>query len=134
MQMNYSRHLMDSDLPPSQRRKLATEDFQKKQQAATSYAQSLNRQNRIADKQEADKKAEALALLQSGDLPSCDVIYYVAMSEGLSLEEYQRVKDEEFIRARDQLSRQYQRKAHQEVTERFEQDEQALIKKYSKEQ
>ncbi|MBY8160657.1 hypothetical protein KW508_21970 [Vibrio fluvialis] len=122
------------DLPPSQRRKLATEDFQKKQQAATNYAQSLNRQNRIAEKQEADKKAEALAILQSGTLQSCDVIFYVAQSMGLSLEQYQRVKDEEFIRARDQLSRQYQRKAHQEVTERFEQEEQALIQKYSKEQ
>lgn len=134
MQMNYGRHLMDSDLPPSQRRKLATEDFQKKQQAATSYSQALNRQNRIAEQQEVDKKAKALALLQSGDLPACDVIYYVARSIGLSLEQYQRMKDEEFIRARDQLSRQYQRKAHQEVTERFFQEEQALIQKYSKEQ
>lgn len=122
------------DLPPSQRRKLATEDFQKKQQAATAYAQSLNRQNRIADKQEADKKAEALALLQAGTLQSCDVIYYVAQSIGLTLEEYQRVKDEEFNRAYDQLSRQYQGKAYKEVTERFEQEEQALIQKYSKEQ
>ncbi|MBY7974600.1 hypothetical protein KW462_12040 [Vibrio fluvialis] len=124
----------DRDLPPSQRRKHVQEDFQKKQQAANSYAQSVNRQNRLAEKQERDKKTEALAILQSGTLQSCDVIFYVAQSMGLSLEQYQRVKDEEFIRARDQLSRQYQRKAHQEVTERFEQEEQALIQKYSKEQ
>ncbi|MCG6368731.1 hypothetical protein [Vibrio fluvialis] len=134
MQTNYNRMLSDRDLPPSKRRQQVHNDIKQRQELASSYAQSLNRQNRIAEKQEKDKKSEALALLQSGDLPACDVIYYIAQSMGLSIEEYQEIKEEEFIRARDQLSRQYQRIAYKEVTARFEAEEQALIKKYSKEQ
>ncbi len=120
----------DSNLPPSQRRKLNKDDFEKRQKLATSYAQSINKQNAQSINKEQKGREEALALLTEG-VPSEDVLYYVAKSQGKTLSEYQRERDHQFQLDVERKKREYASKAHREVLQRYENEELRLIQSYA---
>lgn len=127
-----TQRMFGSDLPPSQRRKAVREDIEARQARARSLADAQNRANRIAEKQADTCKEEALNILSGGCDPM-DVEYYVAISLGFeSLEDYQRDRDHQFNLAVEREQRKAMAEAFKRVEQRFEDERQALINKYSK--
>lgn len=122
----------DSNLPPSKRKQLAREDYMQRQARATSQANAYNKQQKIASKKSQDEIDNALSVLAEGNVNPEDVLFYVAASEGMSLDEYNSQKDHEFNLELAKKQREYSAKAFREVTAQFSDAEQELIDKYSK--
>ncbi|QUF70041.1 hypothetical protein [Vibrio fluvialis] len=122
---------MEGDLPPSKRRQAVREDIETRQAQARSVAESLNRANRIAEKQAEKQREEAKALLESRTLPAEDILFYLALSQGLTLEEYAAKRDDDFHRELEIAKRRAATKVHQQLLAKYEAEEEKLIAAYT---
>ncbi|EKO3440238.1 hypothetical protein NTE19_004136 [Vibrio fluvialis] len=127
----YTTQQMEGNLPPSQRRKQIRDDIEARQKRARSYGESLNRANRIAERSASKKQEEALALLESRTLPAEDILFYVAASQGLTLEEYEAKRNDDFERELATEKRRAAAKVHQQLLAKYEAEEEKLITAYT---
>lgn len=128
---NYNRNF-ETDLPPSKRKAMNERDRVLAQSRAKAEAKRINATlKRELTRQQAIKD-EALSILQAGSVPAQDVLYYVARSEGMTLDEWQDRRTDALERELAAKVRKFQTFARSELVNRLEAEEQQLIDKYTK--
>lgn len=128
---NYNRNF-ETDLPPSKRKAMNERDRMLASSRARAEAKRINATlKRELQRQQAIKDG-AVEILQGGSVPAQDVLYYVARSEGMALDEWMDKRTDALERELAAKVRKFQTFARSELVHRLEAEEQQLIEQYTK--